>query len=201
MTERKERNSDAEIIQGIKEHDRKILTEIYNQLFPIVEVLVKLEGGSKAEAWDVFQEALSVIYSKIVASPDGFTLNSSFSTFFYAVCKRIWQKHLRWRSIHNRFVREAESNALVSEELIMDEEVKEALMINLFHRNIKKLKPACRKLIEATIKGLKTQKIISMVKLGSAQAVYNKRRQCIEKLFKLIHNDPDYLIFKDHEKP
>ncbi len=201
MAERREKSSDEEIIQGIREHDRKILTEVYRQLFPMVESMVKIDGGSKADAWDVFQEAVGAIYNRLVTNAEQFSLESSFATFFYAVSKRIWQKHVRWRKAQSLFIRVERSRPIQYDEQKMDEQIRDSMMFNLFLRNIAKLKPVCRNLIEATIKGLKTEEMIALADLGSAQAVYNKRRSCIEKLFKLIKTDPDYFIFKDYEKP
>lgn len=201
MAEQKGKNSDEEIIRGIREHDRETLTELYRQLFPMVRILVKNLGGTQADAWDVFQETLGAIYDRIASEADSFKLNSSFTTFFFAVSKRVWYKHLRWRKVNDRFLQEETSNAVRNEDEKMDELIRENIMLNLVRRNLEKLKPDCRNLLEATMQGLKAEELTVHARVSTAAAVYNKRRNCIEKLFNHIKNDPDYFILKDYEKP
>lgn len=201
MLEQKGKKSDDEIIQGIRAHDRQTLTEVYRQMFPIVQSMVKADGGSKADAWDVFQETLGVIYDKLVSDKDKFTLTSSFTTFFFAVSKRIWYKQLRRMATNERFLQEKKGSiAQNDEEDTLDALIRDNIMINLVWRNIEKLQPICRQLLEATLNGFKAEEMLTIVNLSSAQSVYNKRRNCIEKLFKLIKTDPDYYILKDYEK-
>ncbi|HMM12579.1 MAG TPA: sigma-70 family RNA polymerase sigma factor [Bacteroidales bacterium] len=201
MTEQKGRNSDEEIIRGIREHNREILKDVYRQMFPLVQSLVKGDGGSHADAWDVFQETLGVIYDRIASDAEKFTLDSSFSTFFYAICKRIWHKQLRWRKTNSRFLSAEHKDVMQSHDYVMEEQIRENIKFLLIQRNMEKLNPACRELLEATAMGLKAEQITGLAKLGSAQAVYNKRRKCIEKLFNLIKQDPDYFILKEYGKP
>lgn len=64
--------------------------------FPKVERLVRANSGTKADAKDVFQDAL-VIFHRRVRSV-GFTLTSSISTFLYAICRNLWREELRKRN-------------------------------------------------------------------------------------------------------
>lgn len=75
--------------------DHAAFTGLYAH-FPKVERLVRANSGTKADAKDVFQDAL-VIFHRRVRQP-GFVLTSSIGTFLYAVCRNLWREELRKRN-------------------------------------------------------------------------------------------------------
>ncbi|MEZ5070490.1 MAG: hypothetical protein R2751_05860 [Bacteroidales bacterium] len=80
--------TEADILEGIRKHDARVLEEVYQTHFPVIEALVKRNQGSTDEARDVFQEALVVIYLKV--RDEHLELTCKFGTYLYAVCKKIW---------------------------------------------------------------------------------------------------------------
>ena len=71
----------------------KAFSKLY-QLFPKAEKYVLQNSGSKAEALDIFQEALIVLYQKHITDQsikiDGFLLNT---------CRFLWQNELRKKKV------------------------------------------------------------------------------------------------------
>src|SRR5690606_10194176 len=65
----------------------------YRQYYPLVSKWIRARGGSEADAADIFQEAMVVLYGK--ACSDDFELTCRIGTYLVAVSKRIWFKKLQ----------------------------------------------------------------------------------------------------------
>ena len=61
-----------------------------------MERLVRANGGSRADAKDIFQDALIIFHRKARAAD--FMLTASISTFLFAVCRNLWRDELRRRN-------------------------------------------------------------------------------------------------------
>jgi len=72
--------------------DRKATNEIYQQHFPIVKGWLIKNGGSAADAADLYQEAMVVLFGK--SQDIDFRLTSSIGTYLMAVSKHLWYKKL-----------------------------------------------------------------------------------------------------------
>lgn len=95
---------DAEIIGTLRSEQRqKALVKLYAHL-PQVERMVRKSGGTRADAKDLFQDALIVLIGK--AQDPGFSLSCSVGTYLYAICRNKWQEELRRQG---RFTQELES--------------------------------------------------------------------------------------------
>lgn len=53
-------------------------------------------NGSEADAKDVYQESIIILYNKVKAGE--FELTSKLKTYIYSVCRRIWLKKLSQQS-------------------------------------------------------------------------------------------------------
>lgn len=103
--------SDQEIISQLRTgQQHKALVKLYAHL-PKVERMVRNHGGTRADAKDLFQDALIILLGKakdegLSAGEAGFTLTCSIGTYLYAICRNRWQEELRRRG---RFTQELEA--------------------------------------------------------------------------------------------
>src|SRR5690349_10782765 len=88
---------DQKIIELIRsgKNDQALLALYKN--FPAVKKMIRLNGGSTADAEDIFQEALIVLCRKIKES--GFVLSAQLSTYLFSVCRFLWKDELKKRKI------------------------------------------------------------------------------------------------------
>jgi len=84
--------TDSEDILGILNNSRDTLKRIYKVHFPMVLQMVLNNNGSEADAKDVYQESIIILYNKVKAGD--FELTSKLKTYIYSVCRRIWLKKL-----------------------------------------------------------------------------------------------------------
>lgn len=87
--------TDAELLQGIAIGSRLATTQIYRQHYPTVMHWLQSAGGDEADAADVFQEAMVVLFEK--ARSEDFRLTCRIGTYLFAICKHLWYKRLEQR--------------------------------------------------------------------------------------------------------
>ena len=93
--------TDPEILSHLRSSAaHKALVKLYGHL-PKVERMVRNNGGTRADAKDLFQDALIILLGK--AKEEGFTLNCAIGTYLYAICRNRWMEELRRRG---RFTQE-----------------------------------------------------------------------------------------------
>ena len=85
--------SDQEYIDGLIKQDDRILRMIYQQFADRIANFILKNGGSRADAKDVFQDALIIILEK--AQTTDFKLSSSFYTYLFGVNKLVWYNKSR----------------------------------------------------------------------------------------------------------
>lgn len=87
--------TDAQLLQGIAAGTRQSATQVYKQHYPTVMHFIQGAGGDEADAADVFQEAMVVLFEK--ARNEDFRLTCRIGTYLFAICKHLWYKRLEQR--------------------------------------------------------------------------------------------------------
>lgn len=193
-------NSDIvekDFVYAITAGDRKALTTLYQTMMPVVRRLVsELGNGAEADAQDVFQDAVIVIYEKM-KHPE-FQLSSKFSTFFYAICRNIWLTRLQKKSGNERSM----SNEVLAEHpaFLHEMDILELDRRKLFEKAMLKIGLDCRKLLQLHF--LKTPIPMIVQQLGFRSEGYARRRkhQCKERLIDLVKQDPAYIELLTHDR-
>ncbi len=85
--------SDSEIIDKLK-NDRfsSAIMGLY-KIFPFIKKYIINNSGTNEDANDVFQDALVVLYKKVLSSD--FVLTASIKTYLQAIAQNIWLQELR----------------------------------------------------------------------------------------------------------
>ena len=134
--------SDNEIIEGIAADKSKVLLYVYREYSPYIEKYVVQHGGTIDQAQDLFQEGMIIIYKKIVA--EDLELYCKFSTFLYAICKRVWIQERRKTIL--RFNKMKESGIAAEPSTPYGHEHTDEAR-ELFDKHFKQLSPDCQKIL------------------------------------------------------
>ena len=94
---------DQEILADLRGSPHRALTKLYAQL-PKVERMIRRHGGTRADARDLFQDALVILLGKVKEAD--FALTCSTGTYLFAICRNRWQEELRRRG---RFTQQLET--------------------------------------------------------------------------------------------
>jgi RNA polymerase sigma factor (sigma-70 family) len=86
------RYSDEELLKGLVARDETVLKELYKTYFPGTRRFIMSNQGREEDAYDLFQEALMVLFQK--ARVQEFKLTCSFGTYLYSVVRFLWLKEL-----------------------------------------------------------------------------------------------------------
>ena len=179
------------ILKGIFENDRSIIQYVYDKYFNTIKSYVFKYGGSKDDAWDVFQDGIVILYEQI--KNDDLVIKSSFITYFFTVCKYQWLKIVRQNS--NKYFEVIEESHEVErlnhQEHILkiDEVVEKEKRTKLYQINFLKLSVECQDLLKLVAKGFSVTELTEALNYKSAGFTYKKRRICKQRLIKLIETN------------
>ena len=90
---KKQFSRDQDLIDRIKANDRTVLKEIFIQYEKMIVSYIKTHGGSDADAEDVLQESIIVLWQQ--ACSGTFKLTSKIGTYLMGVAKNKWREQLR----------------------------------------------------------------------------------------------------------
>ena len=180
-------------IEGIRQNNSTIIRAIYKNYSKAILHLVLTNGGKKEDAHDVFQEGLMIIYQK--SKKTDFQLTSSFSTYFYAVCRNIWSNKSRKKS--NTEVTFDNQTLSIIENLSVND-IEENEEYALYRKKFLELGKDCQRVLNLFLQKTEMKEI--MRKMGFSSVGYAKKRKfmCKQKLIQLIKKDPK---FKELRKP
>ncbi|MCF8224866.1 MAG: sigma-70 family RNA polymerase sigma factor [Bacteroidales bacterium] len=183
--------NERKITEGIAAHDSKILLQVYKENFPYVRAYVENHGGNEQQAKDIFQEAMIIVYQKIKA--DKFQLYCKFSTYLYAVCKRLWiQDRKKWILRMNKL----KEMPAVSEPEKQYGNDDPDLARQLFDKYFTRLSPDCQKLLRLYFNGLSMEEITTVMNMSNVHHTSDKKYRCKKKLIDRIKNDPLFAKLK-----
>ena len=177
-----------EILEGLRNKDTNVLDFIYKNFFQQIKVFINKNSGTDEDAQDIYQDAVLVIYQKI--KNDNLTLNCSFNTYLYSVCRLLWLKQLEKR-------RKTQEYAEDSEEVIeLDDGILKLYSSNeryiIYQDHFKKLSQNCQKILELYMARIQLKEIANILGYKSDLYVKKRKHQCKEKLVNSIKNDPRY---------
>lgn len=166
---------DSEVLERIRRGDERALDFLYKKHFRMMTRIVTSSGGGEDEAKDIFQDALIVLWQKVI--DDNFVLSSKLSTYLYSVCQNLWRKEFERKS---RLVHEAQDS-----EVYMDEDKKELSFI--IRSCIKAMPVTCRKVLTYYyFDGLSMELIAEKLGFANTDTAKTKKYKCKKKLDELV---------------
>jgi RNA polymerase sigma factor (sigma-70 family) len=178
---------DIKIIRGILENNSRVIQSVYNECFPMVERMVINSGGDHEQAKDVFQEGWIIIYRKL--SSGELRLTCKFSTFLYAICKKIWIQEKRKRITRMRQIPSDPEMVEESEPLSNEENDR---IKSLFYKHFKELSKDCQKILILHFNKTPIEDIQKIMDYQNSHYTMDRKYRCKKSLMQRIINDPKY---------
>jgi len=183
--------AEKKIINGFLENNNRILNKIYDECFPMVEKMVINSGGIAAQAEDIFQEALLVTYGRILSGK--FELDCKFSTYIYAVSKKMWYQEKRKNS---------RKKMTINESLDLVEEPEnnndfEELIKEIIKKHFHELSKNCQKILKMHFNNINISEIQKVMGYDSSHYTMDRKYRCKKSLIKRIMNDPKFNSIKN----
>lgn len=155
------------------------LETLYNRCYPAIKAYVVKNSGTTAEAEDIFQETVSIVYLNIINQR--FRQESSVFTYTVAIGKKCWISELRRRKM-----------LFVSADNTPDqpEEAEKRCNLSLIRQVMNRLNEGCRKILsDFYFEQQSMQEIAKNMGLGSTQAAKTKKLRCMQKLTKFVQDN------------
>ena len=86
-------NTDQHLLAQMATGDRKAAEEVYTRHADMICRWVVKNGGSGADATDIFQEAMMILFEK--SQNEDFRLSCKIGTYLFAVSKHLWYKKIQ----------------------------------------------------------------------------------------------------------
>ncbi len=178
---------DKKIIRDILEHKSRVIQKLYNECFPMVERMVINSGGDTDQAKDIFQDGWTIIYRKI--SNDELSLSCKFSTYLYAVCKKLWLQEKRKNK--SRMMHIHSDPEIVEDYEPSIDQCTSRIKI-LFDKHFKNLSKDCQKILRLHFNSAPIEEIQKAMKYQNAHYTMDRKYRCKKSLIQRIYNDPNY---------
>ena len=174
--------SQEQLIQGIKENQRNVMSVLYQEVFPKVRSFVIQNSGDEDQAKDIFQEAFLVAWQKVKNGDFQPQNATAMQGFLFQVSKNKWLDWVR----SSRFKMETSIGDNSFEMADWEEENLQEERLTQLDRAFQQLGDSCKDLL----KWFYFEKVSLedlAAKLGwTPQTAKNNKYRCMEKLRKLI---------------
>ena len=159
-------------------------------MYPSVEKMVFKMNGSTDDAYDVFQDSVTILYEK--AKSNDLNLTCKVSTFLIAIAKHLWLKKLSKR-------KKQQVSVLydgLEENISVSDDISHFLV---FEGNVTKLK-VCLEQIGEPCKGILNAFYLenrSMTEIATtfgytnAENAKTQKYKCLNRIRKLFFNEPE----------
>jgi len=184
---------DRELIEGLLRRDRKILMLFYQEFFPVIEKHVLLNSGNKDDAKDLFQEVLVALYRNF--GQKNARLTTDLKSYIFVIGQKMWYKELRFRKRYHARLEDFQKLDPWKESE-MDKYL-EQKRFSLYQKHIVKLPEDCRKLFKFISEKITIEDLKKKMDFSSGEYTKRRKYMCIQKLIKLIKEDPDFNYFHD----
>lgn len=179
--------SDRELLEGLSNHEEKVLELLYKLFFPMVLHMVINNHGTEDDAKDLFQETMIVLYDK--SKEPEFTLEAKLKTYLYAVAKRLWLKQLNRQnkvpSKSSDFNNEELEDSLPDDD-IQDHNEKEE-RFKVLSEALLKLGEPCKSLLEDFyLRQMSMQEIADKFGYTNPDNAKTQKYKCLNRLKKLF---------------
>ncbi|MCO6491726.1 MAG: sigma-70 family RNA polymerase sigma factor [Phaeodactylibacter sp.] len=148
------------------------------------------QGASATDADEIFQEALIVLFNNIQKGQ--FRGESSISTYFISICKRLYWKSRKKNDYLGLSVEDGllpDEEIPSREEVIMKQEIRKEIS-SLVGQLIGKLGGKCRVALELYMLSYPMERIAQDLNYANTQSAKDRVRRCREQLRGLVLENP-----------
>lgn len=185
--------TDNEITECLRNRQSYVVRYLSDTYLPMVRLMVTRLGGTPEDAKDVFQEGLMIMIEK--ADDRNFSLNCSFKTFLYCVCKHLWESVIAKKAAaSNYFTRRNDEDDSADIEGEMDNETCRAI----FREAFESLDKASRNVLTLYWDEIPPREIAG--KLGFTYGYLRKKKcEAQAELIEKVKKHPDFKKIRNEE--
>jgi RNA polymerase sigma factor (sigma-70 family) len=182
--------NDELLVSSLAIGESKAINYIYKHFYPTIEKMVFKMNGSTDDAYDVFQDSVTIVYEK--AKANNLHLTCQLSTYLTAIARHIWFKKLTKRKQQSFSVLYEN----MDEDIHVDDDVSRFFE---FEKNATKLTASiaqlgepCKGIIEAFyVHNQSMQQIMEQFNYTNTDNAKTQKYKCLTRLRKLFFIDTE----------
>ena len=174
--------SQEQLIQGIKENQRNVMSALYLDVFPKVRSFILQNSGDEEQAKDIFQEAFLVAWQKVKNGDFQPQNTTAMQGFLFQISKNKWLDWLR----SSRFKMESSMGAISIEVADSEDEILLEERLSYLEEAFQQLGESCRELLKRFYFEKESLEELAERFGWTNQTAKNNKYRCMEKLRKLI---------------
>jgi len=173
--------TEDQLLEDLRKGDKVAITYAYQEYWPMGCSHVLNNSGDNEDAEDCYQEAFIIFLEKIRKKK--FERKSKLSSFLIGILKNLWSNHLRKRkSVNHKMIKYRNEQETNPEEEEFDLPTEKDIL-----EKIQSLNEDCMNiLIDFYYKKLSMQEIAEKMKMPTANAVRQRKFDCMRELKKLF---------------
>jgi len=175
----------GDLIKAIQANNTVVLQKLYVENYPKVEAHILKNNGSKAQAKDIFQEAMVALWRAVKSERFRAVNPSAVQGYLYTIAKNKWTDYLRSSS----FKKEVSSEIVMTNWGEIDEEEEDSDYedkLALAKQAFRQLGDSCKELLSKFyFEKMSLDAIAKVLNLDAASA-RNKKYRCMQKLRTLV---------------
>lgn len=179
-------------IEAMLKNDPFVCKRMYDEFYPKIRRMVTANSGNADDAWDVFQDALVIIYKRAL-KPD-FVLTCPFYNFLYPICRFVWLRKLNNKS--RKEVTIQDEDGFIDEANIEDV-IHQTARQTLFKEKFVLLGEKCQQLIQLALQKKKMREIAVLLNYNNEKTARQQHFKCKKKLAELVRQDARFVELKD----
>ncbi len=176
---------EQERLQWIALGDKRGLEWLYKQSFGTTKKMVIKYGGDEDEAWDVFQDAVTILYDQ--CNQPKFELNCRINTYITSIARNIWLK----RKARDPYVAMPDEwEVPASAEADIEGFMQKEKQYDQLHEALEALGEPCNKLLTAFYFQKKSmQEISKLFGYTNSENAKNQKFKCLARLKKIFNKE------------
>ena len=180
--------STQELLEAIHNgNDRFVFERLYLHCLPKILVLIESNKGNKDEAYDIFQDALIVLYkqAKLGMLKEGFEVDG----FIYSVARNLWINRAKKLNRHAPLDNQQLNQPDIDFEQVLIDDERRSIVSDV----LSLLGVRCKELLTYTIyHHLKMEEIAKKMNFSSVNTVKTKHYKCKQRLIKLVKENKGF---------
>jgi RNA polymerase sigma factor (sigma-70 family) len=182
--------NDELLISSLAIGESKAINYIYKHFYPTIEKMVFKMNGSTDDAYDVFQDSMTILYEK--AKTNNLHLTCQLSTYLTAIARHMWLKKLSKRKQQSFSV--LYDN--MDEDVAVDDDLSKFFEFeqhaNKLTQSLTQLGEPCKSLIESFYMHDKSmQDIVEIYQYTNTDNAKTQKYKCLNRLRKLFFNEKE----------
>lgn len=166
--------------------ERLATGQVYNQHYPVITKWIQNNGGSEADAADVYQEAIVILYEK--SQDETFRLSCKIGTYLFAISKHLWYKKVNKQQYSPGSLPDEDRQEWIYEDDINAHKERENYYTQL-NAALEQIGEPCRSLLKAFYHEDKSmQEIASGFGYTNTDNAKTQKYKCLARLRKIFYS-------------